>query len=83
VGKHPAFPEIARRAAAVLTAPAHASLTRRLMPGNAWGALTFVDVCEEAAHPAATESLRAILREIQRVEFEVLVERFARAPAER
>lgn len=75
VGQHPAFPEIGRRAGEFLARSRRreeADLTKRLVPGGQWDASAFVDVCDTAND----ESLTRTLREIQRLETEVLLEHF-------
>jgi len=75
VGVHPAFPEIARRAGALLKAHKAGKLTAQLLPGGKWDAAAFVNACEQAERngsPAQTE----LLREVQRIEFEVLLDYF-------
>ncbi len=77
VGGHPAFPEIARRAGVLLKEHKDRELEKRLLPGGSWDAFAFVDVCEEAARQNNKDGT-TLLREIQRIEFEVLLERFIR-----
>lgn len=73
VGAHPAFPEIARRVNEHLTGArcGEADLVKQLLPGGKWDACAFVDACEAAVGNAEREPL---LREVQRIETEVLVE---------
>lgn len=71
VGLHPAFPGIAARAGELLEARHEKALKSRLLPGGNWDAGAFVDLCEKAA--AMTQPAE-LLREIQRIEFEVLLE---------
>ena len=75
VGVHPAFPEIARRVGELLKARGAGELAAKLLPGGRWDAGAVVDACEQAAtgdSPKQTEWLR----EVQRVETEVLVDYF-------
>jgi len=73
VGQHPCHGEMARRIAALLKAKGEGELERRLIPGGEWDAYAFVDVCEASAKaPDATRS--GLLREIQRMEFELLLD---------
>lgn len=52
---------------------AEADWAERLLPGGKWDACAFVNLCEQAASsPSHTE----LLREIQRIETEVLLESF-------
>ena len=73
VGVHPAFPEIARRVSELLKSSGVGALAAQLLPGGKWDACAFVDACEQAASSARHVDL---LREIQRIETEVLLERF-------
>jgi hypothetical protein len=73
VGAHPAFGEMARRVDGLLKARGAGGLAAKLLPGGKWNACAFVDLCEQAASdPAHVE----LLREIQRIETEVLLESF-------
>ena len=73
VGAHPAFPEIASRVGALLKDRGAGELAKKLLPGGKWDACAFVDLCEAGKQVD-------LLREIQRIEFEVLLERFIAAP---
>jgi hypothetical protein len=76
VGAHPAFPEIARRVSERFAGSRRreeADLAKQLLPGGDWDACAFVDACEAAAGAAERE---ALLREVQRIETEVLLESF-------
>ena len=92
VGHHHAFPEIARRVGEflagsrrreeadvaglskirLLTSAAASELAKELTPGGKWDAPAFVDACDAAKD----ESVIQTLREVQRLETEVLLERF-------
>jgi len=74
VGRHGAFPELSRRVAGLLNGPADAKLRHKLVPKGQWDPFGFVNACEEAAAGAGTEAEKRRLREVQRVEFEVLLE---------
>jgi hypothetical protein len=74
VGDHAAFPQLADRASTLLHRPAEHSLLERLVPKGTWDAFAFIDLCQEAA---ARPTYSAALREIQRLETEVLLERFS------
>jgi hypothetical protein len=69
VGAHASFPEIARRVE-VLLKPAGADDLRLLRRGE-WDPFAFVDACERA-----DEKRTEVLREIQRIEIEALLEYF-------
>jgi hypothetical protein len=71
VGNHSAFPEIGRRVSELLSGE-NSDLAKRLVPGGHWDASAFVDACDAARDKA----LIATLREIQRIETEVLLEYF-------
>jgi hypothetical protein len=73
VGAHPAFPEIARRVGELLKAREAGEFATKLLHGGKWDACAFVVACEAAAGVSERETL---LREIQRVESEVLLECF-------
>lgn len=73
VGTHPAFPEISKRVAGLLNNGGAGEFVTKLLPGGEWDACAFVDLCEQAASdPAQVDLLRAI----QRIETEVLLESF-------
>jgi hypothetical protein len=76
VGAHPAFPEIARRVGEFLVGSRRreeADLAKQLLPNGKWDACAFVDACEAAVGSAER---KALLRELQRIETEVLLESF-------
>jgi hypothetical protein len=75
VGAHPAFPEIARRVGELLKARGAGELAAKILPGGKWNAAAFVDACETAATGGSPEQT-AWLREVQRVETEVLLDFF-------
>src|SRR5258707_623007 len=63
VGEHPAFPEIAARAHALLAATHSRELSDALAPGGRWNPFAFIDACERAAHRGGGEA--ELLREVQ------------------
>ncbi len=76
VGAHPTFPEIARRVNELIALSRRreeADLAKQLLPGGKWDACAFVDACEAAVGVAERG---ALLREVQRIETEVLLESF-------
>jgi hypothetical protein len=73
VGDHPTFPEIARGVGELLKTREAGDLMARLLPGEKWDAGAFVDLCEQEANSPRQPEL---LREIQRIETEVLLESF-------
>jgi len=75
VGDHPAFPEIARRVSDFLSRSRRreeTDLAKQIAPNGIWDAPAFVDACDSARDA----SLVRTLREIQRIETEVLLEHF-------
>jgi hypothetical protein len=75
VGPHPAFAEIGARVQVQLRGGNSPELALALAPEGRWDALAFIDACERATRRGTGEA--ATLREIQRIETEVLLERFA------
>jgi len=75
VGEHPVFPEIAKQVGELLARSRRreeADLAKCLLPGGNWDAAAFTDACDAAKD----DSLIQMLREIQRIETEVLLEHF-------
>jgi hypothetical protein len=70
VGRHTAFAELARRAAPLLEAAP--GLRGRLLPRGQWDAFAFIEACSAGAE-------EDLLRRLQAVEFEVLLEYLAAA----
>ena len=68
VGRHACFPEIAKRVKASLDSKGGDKLSARLMPQGNWDPMAFVDACAKASPQDK------LLREIQRIETEVLLE---------
>ena len=81
VGKHPCFPEIARRMSELLKSKGEHNLAGKLIPRGQWDAFAFVDACEAAAKLPVSDERVQLLREIQRIEFEVALEYFAQRGA--
>jgi hypothetical protein len=77
VGRHDCYAELARRVAPLLQSPANTALARKILPRGEWDAFAFVDACEEASSAAAGDPRLRLLRDIQRIEFEVLAEHLA------
>jgi len=81
VGKHPCFPEIARRVSDLLKSKDERDLAAKLVPRGEWDAFAFVDACEAATDlPASDERVR-LLREIQRIESECALAHFLESKA--
>ena len=72
VGQHDAFPELARRAAELLQKDQR-DLKMRLIENGEWMPLAFVDEVE-AAMAGDRSDAKAVMRRIQAIEFDVLVE---------
>jgi hypothetical protein len=73
VGQHQAFPDISRSALPLLTNRGANQLAVRLLPNGLWDPFAFIDACAEAT-PNHNHPDRDILVQIQRVEFESLVQ---------
>jgi len=85
VGRHPAYAELGRRVVELLRGPEASALAYALVPGGRWEPMTFVDACEAAAGKGkgmGRSGDRALLLEIQRIEFETLAEHFLEPPVE-
>ena len=76
VGRHASFPELARRVSALLQSRSESVLTAQLLPRGEWDPFAFIDACAEAVRRPAADPRVTLLREIQRIEFEVLFVRF-------
>jgi hypothetical protein len=77
VGRHPSFPELAARASALLKSAGDSALERQLVRHGQWEATALVDACEALAGQPADHRQVHLLREIQRAEFEVLLNHLA------
>lgn len=73
VGLHRTFPEIGLRVAESLVVRGAEDLAAQLLPDGCWHPEIFVDLCERASSDSQSIDL---LREIQRIETEVLLEQF-------
>jgi hypothetical protein len=73
-GAHPCFPEIARRASALLEAEGEKVLREEIIPRGEWDAFAFVDACAKAERKPVMDRQVRLLREIQKIETEVLLE---------
>jgi len=72
VGKHPVFGELASGVCSILEQRGNRELRQLLVPDSEWEPFAFVDACERAARKATQEE--ALLREIQRIETETLLD---------
>lgn len=73
-GDHPVLPRLGERASECLSDSSNASLNRRLVSGGYWKPDAFVDACESVAGRPADDPEVSRLRELQRLEFEVLLD---------
>jgi hypothetical protein len=78
VGKHAAFPDIANQVAAIVKTDEDRRLATRLVRGNNWDPFLFIEACEQAIGKATMEE--RLLREIQRIESVVLLNKFVVGP---
>jgi hypothetical protein len=76
VGRHAAFPELAKRAAAPLASPGGNHLTRELLPQQQWDPFGFISACERVIGKPASDSERQVVRELQRLESQTLLDYF-------
>ncbi|HEY1170433.1 MAG TPA: hypothetical protein VGH19_03600 [Verrucomicrobiae bacterium] len=83
VRNHASYPEIAQRVSAFLDGQGATALKSELIPAGKWDADAFVDACEAASARRGTEAQRTLLREIQRIETTVLIERFTGTASQR
>lgn len=74
VGEHPVFGPLATAARQLLSRQANPALERTLIPDGKWHPLAFVDECQECARLAGGHPRLATAVELQRLEFEVLLE---------
>ena len=76
VGRHACFPAIAQKAAQLLERKNEHSPKSQLIPGGEWEPFAFIDLCEEVNGRTGKKALAEAFREIQAIEFEVLLEYF-------
>ncbi len=75
VGAHACFPELAAKTAALLQIQDPAGLAMKLaVEHSRWDPYDFIDECEAAAGQAESTPRTELLRAIQKIEFEVLLE---------
>ncbi len=74
VGGHPCYPNIAEKAAAFLESKKVPALQRQLISNGVWDPFAFIELCEKAAGTPATDPQTEILRGIQGIESEALLE---------
>jgi len=79
VGDHPAFAPLATVLTAALSQTPHAHLCQRLLDRGHWRPERFVDLCQEAIQDASISL--PILREIQALEFDALLDSLTTSPS--
>jgi hypothetical protein len=72
VGRHPAFPELARRVGELFPGEKRNSLAAELLPSGEWDALGFITACERAARRDPSDGAHQLLRQAQGIETQVL-----------
>jgi hypothetical protein len=73
VGKHRAFSEVAKRVDVLLKSKSAGALEKQLLPNGEWDSFAFIDACQAAAN-RSPDSQAELLRAIQAIEIEVLLE---------
>jgi hypothetical protein len=73
-GRHECFPEIARRVGELLKVRNEAGMERQLIRNGEWDPYGFIGLCEKAAGKGGDAAVVKILREVQGIEIEVLLE---------
>jgi hypothetical protein len=73
VGDHPIYPELANEVSAL---SCETAFTVPLTRGGKWNPLTMIDACEAVDVGSADEGDVALLREVQSIEFHLLLKRF-------
>lgn len=76
VGRHPGFATLAERVATLPVDGADREFKQRLVAGGKWDPFAFIDACAEVTRGGERGPRGRFLREVQRREFEVLLERF-------
>src|SRR2546429_96485 len=77
VGKHAVFPKLAEQAKALLKGDNKGgSLVREIISSGEWNALTFIDACERAVSARNSDTEILLLRQLQRIETETLLQYF-------
>ncbi len=78
VGRHEAFPAIARRAAGIPSSAAERALLGRFSRDGTWDPFAFIDCCQEESKPSSAHEL--FLRRVQKAEFSALLEHLTNPP---
>ncbi len=74
VGEHPCYPNIAEKVASHLESKKESALQRQLISDGEWDPFAYIELCKKAARTPATDPQTEILREIQGIESEALLE---------
>jgi hypothetical protein len=82
VGPHPCFPRLAAAARTLLQAAGDSALESKLLRNGDWDSFAFVDACEAAATSSGRNQEGPRLREIQRAEFDILLENLSRGESD-
>jgi len=80
VGAHVTFSRISMRVHEFLP-PKQNSLASQLVRGGQWQPMTFIDACESVAKKPADDPNVALLQEVQKIEFDTLLEHLCTVPA--
>ncbi len=75
VGRHPAFPVLARRAGEIAATDGDRILLARISPMQEWDPFGFVDACQRSRLGAPEDE--PFLRQLQKIEFGALLEQIA------
>jgi hypothetical protein len=77
VGTHPAFPMIAREVSQLAKGKEATNWKQQLIKNESWDPFAFIDACARVAGKTSADADRQFLREVQRIEFEALLEHLA------
>jgi hypothetical protein len=77
VGRHAAFAELTRQASSLLATPSGHPQRRELLPNGRWDPFAFITVCERVAGRPVDDAERKLVRDLQRIESQVLFDHFA------
>jgi hypothetical protein len=73
VGNHTCFPELGQRATELLESEKESELRPKLLANGSWDPFAFVDACERAARKTDSDKQSRLLRNLQQIETEVLL----------
>jgi len=74
VGKHSALTRMAERAEGALRADDATDVKNQVIRNSEWDSFGFVDACEQAARKKASRAKNDLLRQLQKIETEALLE---------